>query len=65
MKKVRSQKSEVRSLEIYNVLGEQVYSRSNSKPQTSDEIDLSGNSEGVYFVKVITDRMVIRKVIIE
>jgi hypothetical protein len=41
---------EALSIEIYNVLGEKVYSR-NSK-QTVFDIDISNSPKGMYFVKV-------------
>ena len=39
-------------LEIYNIVGELVHSTSNLKPQTSNEIDLSSQPNGIYFYSV-------------
>lgn len=39
-------------LDIYNLLGEKIYSNSGYVPQTSDEINLSDSPRGIYFVKI-------------
>jgi hypothetical protein len=39
-------------LEIYNLLGERIYSNSGYVPQSSEEVDLSGSPKGVYIVKM-------------
>jgi hypothetical protein len=39
-------------LEIYNVLGEKIYSKSNYDQQISNEIDISNSPKGIYFVKI-------------
>ncbi|MFA5780642.1 MAG: T9SS type A sorting domain-containing protein [Bacteroidales bacterium] len=44
--------SNITSIEINNVLGEKVYSNSKFNKQTSNEIDLSNSSKGIYFVKI-------------
>jgi hypothetical protein len=43
---------DVQNLEIYNVLGETVYTTCRLKQQTVNEIDLSGFQKGIYFVKM-------------
>ena len=54
-------------LKIYNVLGEKVYSMSNIKHQTSNEVDLSSQQSGVYFLQVksengiATQKLIIQK----
>jgi len=40
------------SVEVYNLLGKQVYSEHLSNQQTSAEIDISNFTKGIYFVKV-------------
>lgn len=40
------------NIEIYNLIGEKVYSNSEFRNQTSDEIDLSDSPKGIYFVKI-------------
>jgi hypothetical protein len=50
---VVSQKS---SVEVYNVLGEQVYSQY-SLPNTQYQIDLTNQPNGVYFYRVLSDGM--------
>ncbi len=42
----------INSIELYNYLGEKVYTTSNFKQQTSNEIDLSNSPKGIYFVKM-------------
>ena len=44
--------SDIKSIEIYNVLGEKTYVISNFKQQKSNDIDLSGFPKGIYFVKI-------------
>jgi hypothetical protein len=51
----------VQNLEVYNVLGEKVYSKSLNDKQTSIEINLSDHADGIYFVKLFTDRETIVK----
>ena|SRR3990172_11664508 len=52
---------EITSVEIYNVLGEKVWSGSEQI-----EIDLSAQSKGIYFVKVLsTDKVSTQKIVIE
>ena len=56
--------AEITTIEIYNVLGEEVY-KSEVKSQ-KEEINLSNQPSGIYFVKVITDEKVYsRKIIID
>ena len=45
----------IETLEIFNVLGENVYSASGLKQQTLNEIDLSNFKKGIYFVKIYGD----------
>ena len=49
---VEVKNSAVNALEIYNIMGEIVYSSSGIKPQSSDAIDLSGLHKGIYFVRL-------------
>jgi len=46
----------LKSIEIYNLLGERVYSDSKAIMQTPKEIDLSGFQKGVYFIKAGDDK---------
>ena len=63
---VRSEKSEVRSIEIYNVLGEKIYSLSPSGGGSGGGliIDLSGKPKGIYFLRLVTENSIISKKII-
>jgi hypothetical protein len=64
MENVKSQSAD-RKIEIYNVPGEKIYS-AKVKQSTSDRIDLSNSSKGVYFVKLIEGTEVyIRRVVVE
>jgi len=47
-----SSNSSVSSIEIYNLLGERIYTNLKCKQQTSREIDLTNFPEGIYFVKI-------------
>jgi hypothetical protein len=51
---VQSQNVKITSLEIYNVLGKMVYSKQPHSQQLN-EIDISKEPEGVYFVRVYTE----------
>jgi hypothetical protein len=65
---VRSERSEVRSIEIYNIYGEKVYSAANFQINSSSnfQIDLSEANNGVYFVKVQTNEgITVRKIVIQ
>ena len=58
-------RGEINKIEIYNVLGERIYSTLLLKQQTSIEIDLSNFTKGIYFVKIYDDeRFHTKKVII-
>ena len=55
---------EIKTIEVYNTLGEIVYSKQYTIDKT--EIDLSVQPKGIYFVKIISDNKVsIQKIIIE
>jgi poly(3-hydroxybutyrate) depolymerase len=57
---------EIGTLEIYNILGEKVYSINNLKNQTSNEIDLSNVQQGIYCVKIYhNEKIYIEKIVIE
>ena len=43
----------IRNLEIYNVLGENIYKASDYKQQAMNEADLSDFQKGIYYIKVI------------
>jgi plastocyanin len=43
-------------LDIYNFLGEKIFSQTNLQPQMSYELDLTSFPEGVYFLSIINDR---------
>jgi hypothetical protein len=56
----------IKTIEIYNVLGEKTYASSNFKQETSKEIDLYNFLKGIYFVqiydgkKIYTEKIVIQ-----
>jgi hypothetical protein len=63
---VDSQQPLVNSVEIYNMLGDEMYSTTNNKPQTTNEINISSFAKGVYFIKVNTNKgSVVKKFIKE
>jgi len=59
---LRSERVELNSIEIYNVLGEEIYSLSaiNPQPLTISHqpltIDLSSHPNGIYFINIKTDK---------
>jgi hypothetical protein len=56
---VKSMNAEVKLVEIYNVLGEKVFSStvsSHTSTGLSMTVDLPGQPEGIYFMKVKTDK---------
>ena len=56
----------VSSIEIYNLLGEKVYTESNNKQQTIIKIDVSNIPKGVYILKItINNNLLNKKIIIE
>ena len=56
----------IQTLEIYNVLGENVYTTTNLKQQVLNEIDLSAFLKGIYFVKIYNDaKIYIRKIVVQ
>lgn len=53
-------------LEIYNVLGEMIYSETNYNQKTSNEIDISYAPKGIYFVKIFAEeKLFSEKIMIE
>jgi hypothetical protein len=62
----RHQQTANSTIEIYNVLGEKLYSDSKLYQQYSSEIDLSNSPKGIYFVKVHTETEIhIEKIVVE
>jgi YVTN family beta-propeller protein len=53
---VTSPKSQIQSVEVYNIIGEEVFTTTNNKPLTTNEIDVSSFPAGVYMVKVKTEK---------
>jgi len=52
-------------LEIYNVLGEKIFSRTETENPQS-EIDLSNHAPGIYFVKVQTpEKIFTQKLVVQ
>jgi hypothetical protein len=53
---VKSEELKVKSIiEVYNVLGQQVYSNSLVIPDSSFQIDLTAQPNGVYLYRVISE----------
>ncbi|NTW34264.1 MAG: T9SS type A sorting domain-containing protein [Bacteroidetes bacterium] len=61
---VLGNKGQITNLEIYNVLGELIYSSPIQKQQTSNEIDISNSPKGIYFVKIYNGEKVYSKKIV-
>ena len=56
----------INAIEIYNILGENVYSSSILKTATSDEINLSNFQKGIYFVKIYhAEKICTEKIVIQ
>jgi hypothetical protein len=49
---INSDMGKITGIEIYNVLGEKIYSILNSRQKISNEMDLSDFSKGIYFVLI-------------
>lgn len=61
-----SSKSNINAVEIYNLLGERIYSEYGIKKQTSTEIDLIDHCKGIYIVKIyIETKIYNRKIIVQ
>jgi CubicO group peptidase (beta-lactamase class C family) len=54
----------ISSIEIYNELGEKIYTNSKLNKQTSHDIDLSNSPKGIYFLKIHEGRKIQNKKII-
>jgi len=52
-----SSKSNIDAIEIYNLLGERVYSDSKFNQYSSNDIDLSGQGKGIYFINVYNGKL--------
>ena len=51
-------------IEIYNVLGERIYTTTNLSQSSSNEIDLSYAPKGIYFVKIYDGSRVYNKKVV-
>ena len=61
-----SSKSNISAIEIYNILGERVYSDSKFNYQTSNNIDLSDQGKGIYIINIYEGKlMYIRKIVLQ
>lgn len=59
-------KSSFNAIEIYNFIGEKVYTELNFKKETLKVVDLCKLEKGIYFVKILSDRFIpVKKIIIE
>lgn len=47
--------SDIKRIDIYNVLGEKIYSDSEFKGKTSSNINIFCSSKGIYFIRLLTD----------
>jgi len=53
-------------LEIYNLLGEKIYTATNNKQQKTYDIDISNSPKGFYFVKIfVKDKIYTEKIVIQ
>jgi YVTN family beta-propeller protein len=53
---VLSPKSQIQSVEVYNMIGEEVFTTTNNKLQTTNEINISSFPAGMYVVEVKTEK---------
>jgi hypothetical protein len=61
-----SSNSTISALEIYNLLGELIYSDFKLNQQKSKEIDLSGSAKGIYFIKTYSGtKIYTRKIVVQ
>ena len=61
---VRSEALKVRSIEIYNILGEIIYSIINNRQQEKYDIDISSSPKGIYFFKIYDkEKIYIEKIV--
>lgn len=64
--KFTSKNNNINSIEIFNTLGENIYSVTNSKHQNENEINISNNPKGIYFVKIYDgEKIQTKKIIIQ
>ena len=62
--KITNLESEIINLEIFNVLGEKVYATQNFQSK-SLQIDMSAQPDGIYFIRLISEKGIITKKIIK
>jgi hypothetical protein len=61
-----SSNSPISTIEIFNLSGKRIYSDTNVKQQTSKELNLSGYSKGIYFIKIYNGtKFYSRKIIVQ
>ena len=54
------------NLEIYSLLGEKIFEKSDLNPQSSNEIDLSDSPKGVYMVRILDgEKIYSEKIVIQ
>jgi N-acetylneuraminic acid mutarotase len=61
---IKSEKSEIKSIVIYDVYGEEVYNNSQLHQSTQLNINLDVQAEGVYFVQIKTAESILTKKIV-
>ena len=63
---IRGLKSNIQTLDIYNLLGVKVYSIANLQHQLLNEIDLSGLQKGIYFMNIYDgDKIHTQKIVLQ
>jgi len=61
-----SSNSTINAIEIFNLLGEQIFSNSKFNQQTSNEIDLSDQGKGIYFINIYDGTKIYnRKIVVQ
>lgn len=63
---VRNPKSEIRNIEIYNIMGKKIFSEPETSNQKLVTLDVSNLSPGIYFVRFVGEKeQAIRKVVVQ
>ena len=63
---IRGLKSNIQTLDVYDMLGSKVYSTANLQHQLLNEIDLSALQKGIYFMNIYDgDKTYTKKIVLQ